>query len=96
MSKPRELWWGYVKNVLRAYPDYRRGGAKLRSAVERAMKETRNLPNGEWRCAIIEKVYFRESHTLVGAARCCHVSYGAAKEWHGEFVRLVAKHLGLP
>ena len=133
MSKPRELWWGYVKNVLRAYPDYKRELARLRSsvvitprynangggsgismpteelamkelprkeqlrleAVERALAETRRLPNGKWRCAIIERVYFRKSHTLEGAAKYCHVSYGAAKEWHGDFIRLVAEHLGL-
>ena len=33
MSKPRELWWGYVKNVLRAYPDYKRELARLRSSA---------------------------------------------------------------
>ena len=87
MSKPREPWWGYVKNVLRAYPDYRRELARLRSsvaitprynangggsgismptedlamrelprkeqlrleAVERAIAETKRLPNGIWR-----------------------------------------------
>ena len=133
MSKPREPWWGYVKNVLRAYPDYRRKLARLRSsvaitprynangggsgismptedlamrelprkeqlrleAVERAIAETKRLPNGIWRVSIIERVYFRKSHTLQGAADYCHVSYGAAKEWHGDFIRLVADHLGL-
>lgn len=30
MSKPRELWWGYVKNVIRAYPDYMRELTELR------------------------------------------------------------------
>ncbi len=133
MSKPREPWWGYVKNVLRAYPDYRRELARLRSsvvitprynangggggistptedlamkelprkeqlrleAVERALAETRRMPNGKWRVAIIERVYFRKSHTLQGAADYVHVSYGAAKEWHGNFIRLVAEHLGL-
>lgn len=133
MSKPREPWWGYVKNVLRAYPDYKRELARLRSAVtvtprynangggggistptenlamkelprkeqvrleavERALAETRRLPNGKWRVAIMERVYFRKSHTLEGAANYCHVSYGAVKEWHGDFIRLVAEHLGL-
>lgn len=133
MSKPREPWWGYVKNVFRAYPDYRRELARLRSsvaittkynatgggggistptedlamrelprkeqlrleAVERAIAETKRMPNGKWRVCIIERVYFRKSHTLQGAADYCHVSYGAAKEWHGDFIRLVAEHLGL-
>lgn len=29
MSKPRELWWGYVKNVIRAYPALAREAAEL-------------------------------------------------------------------
>ncbi len=133
MSKPREPWWGYVKNVLRAYPDYKRELARLRSsvkitprynangggsgisnptealamqelprkeqlrleAVERALAETWRLPNGRWRCSIIEQVYFRKSHTLQGAADYCHVSYDTALNWHGDFIRKVADELHL-
>ena len=31
MSKPREPWWGYVKNVIRRYPQYKKELRELRS-----------------------------------------------------------------
>lgn len=131
MSESREPWWSYVKKVIRAYPDYKRELARLRSsvvitprynangggsgismptedlamkelprkeqlrleAVEKAIAETKRLPDGKWRCAIIERVYFRKSHTLEGAANYCHVSYGTAKRWHADFIRRVGENL---
>ncbi len=32
MSKPREPWWGYAKNVIRAYPEYKQELRRLRTA----------------------------------------------------------------
>lgn len=62
-------------------------------AVEKAIDDTRKLPNGKWRVEIIDRVYFRKSHTLTGAANCCHVSYGTAKRWHADFIRMVGENL---
>ena len=31
MSKPRELWWGYVKNVIRRYPHYQEELKQIKS-----------------------------------------------------------------
>lgn len=108
MSKPREIWWGYVKQVIRAAPIYRRELARhpdetdttrrmrLRlAAVDAAISETQRQRDGESRIAIIDKVYFRRSHTLEGAAAACFVCYKTARRWNGDFVRLVARHLGV-
>ena len=62
-------------------------------AVEKAIKDTLARRDGKQRVSIIERVYFRKSHTLAGAADCCHVSYGTAKNWHGDFLRLVGENL---
>lgn len=88
MSKPRELWWSYVKNVLRKYPN-----VPEREAVDAAVEEFTDRPDV---LALIGLVYLRKTHDLTGAAAACHVSYGAAKEWHGNFVHCVAHHMGLP
>lgn len=88
MSKPRYPWWGYVKNILRRYPN-----TPEREAVDATIEEYQQNPE---RLQVIDMVYFRKSHDMYGAAAACHVSYGAAKEWHGEFLRCVAQHLGLP
>lgn len=132
MSKPREPWWPYVKNVLRSYPALKReleairtqsvtirynsagGGsgpgrsteqAALRElppqrmkeyeAVRRAIKKTGYLPDGKHRNEIIRLVYFKKTHNLYGAAEQAFVSYRTAQEWHGQFLRLVAKYLEL-
>lgn len=64
-------------------------------AVERAVAATLYMPDGPLRVDMIEKVYWKKSHTLNGAAMLCHVSYATAKRWHGEFVRAVARELKL-
>ena len=132
MSKPREPWWGYVKNVIRKYPAYKKELRSLRSqkitpgyskagsrgstqrktetialrelpprdqeryeAVDRALRKTRHLPDGDLRCRMIELTYFQKRLNMQGAAMVLHVSYGTAKIWHVQFVRLVAEYLEL-
>lgn len=132
MSKPRDRWWGYVKAVIRAYPDlkarYRAlhessvtpryglsGGSggtgdptaqtALRQlppqeqreyeAVEAAIRETGQMSDGETRITIIDLVFWRQSHTLEGAAQRTHVSYRTSRRKQNDFVRLVAEKMGL-
>ena len=133
MSKPRYPWWGYVKNMIRAYPDRKSeyealhtqsmaidmsgmprgcGGAsrslenlairelpatKQREyeAVRRAVETIQRAPNGQSWYAIINLVYWRNSHTLDGAALEVGYSKDRAKQLHGEFIRMVAKNYGL-
>lgn len=62
-------------------------------AVQEALKQTNRQCNGQWRCRMIELVYFRKSHTLQGAAQECHISYATARLWHREFINLVARRM---
>lgn len=64
-------------------------------AVRRAIATTRRMHSGDERLRLIELVFWHRTHTLEGAAQCCHVSYRLAARWHGEFVRLVASYFGL-
>lgn len=132
MSKPRYKWWGYVKNVIRAYPGLKAQLEELQrqstiaaygpvsghsgtgrpaeqaamkllpspeqreyEAVEAAIRETKQLPDGETRLKIIEMVFWRRSHTLQGAAMQVHMSYASAKRRHNDFICLVAEKLSL-
>lgn len=132
MSKPREPWWGYVKNVIRKYPAYKAALLQLKNqkitpgfskaagrgktqrkteavalrelpprdqqryeAVDRALRKTRRLPDGDLRCRMIELTYFQKRLNMQGAANALHVSYGTVKIWHVQFVRLVADYLDL-
>lgn len=64
-------------------------------AVEAAIRETKQLPDGELRLRIIDKVFFRHSHTLAGAAMAEHMSYPTAKRKQNQFIRLVGEKMGL-
>ena len=65
-------------------------------AVRAAIAETERLKHGRRRMELIDRVYWKRSHTLYGAAMCVPVSEATAKRWNGTFVRLVAEKLNLP
>lgn len=100
MSKPRYIWWSYVKAVIRLYkPPDRVGVGTLTKremdAVSDAIGQTESLPDGEGRMNLLNLVFWSKTHTLAGAAMEVHCSYRTAQEWHKQFILLVAKNLGL-
>ena len=64
-------------------------------AVRRAIETTERYKNGGDRLYVIQLVYWWRSHTIEGAALMVPCHEQTAKNWHGEFVRLVASNLGL-
>ena len=64
-------------------------------AVEAAIQETAMLPDGEIRLSIVELVFWRQSHTLQGAANQVHLSYRSAQRRQNAFIWVVAEKLGL-
>lgn len=93
MSNPRYDWWGYVKGMIRRYPN--RNTAREREAVEKAIERTGEMPDGAARLALVKLVFWRGTHTLSGAAQKCCVSGRTARRWHTEFIRTVAGEFGL-
>lgn len=65
-------------------------------AVRQAIAETECMKHGRARLELIDRVYWKRSHTLYGAAMCALVSERTAKRWSAEFVRTVEKYLDLP
>ena len=63
--------------------------------MEAAAEETAGLPDGPLRMELIERVYWKKTHSLQGAALACHVSYSTAKRWHRQFVTAVGRRLRL-
>ena len=132
MSKPKYKWWGYIKNIIRAYPDLKMeyealheqsvtanvsgipGGGEVSrkteniairelpytkqreyEAVKRAIEYTKHFRNGKERLAIIDLMYWKNSHTLAGAGLQVGYSYDRARQIHREFVVAVAFYYGL-
>lgn len=95
MSKPRFGWWGYVKWMIRGY----KNGALLTKAeieaVRAAVAETEQLADGAERMKLVDMVLWRRTHTIQGAAMAIFVSDRTAREWHRQFVQLVARKRGL-
>ena len=65
-------------------------------AVRAAISETERMKHGHQRMELIDRVYWKRSHTLYGAAMVCNIGEATAKRWNGRFVRLVAEKLNLP
>ena len=64
-------------------------------AVTKAIEATRRLKTGKERLALIDMVYWKQSHTLDGAAYALGYSYENAKRFHKDFLRLVGLYRGL-
>ena len=64
-------------------------------AVTKAVEATRQLKTGRERLALIDMVFWKQSHTLDGAAFVLGYSDSTAKHFHGDFLRLVGMYRGL-
>ena len=100
MSKPRYRWWSYAKAMIRNYPAlvdrYIQGPAlREREAVQRAIDQTEQMVDGKERLQVIDLVFFRQTHTLEGAAMMIPCGYETAKRWQQQFIKCVARNQGL-
>lgn len=64
-------------------------------AVRRAVEATRLMKTGKDRIELVDMVFWKKSHTLSGAAYKLSISETTAQRYHGEFIRMVARHYGL-
>ena len=64
-------------------------------AVNSAIMATKTYKDGEIRLQMLNLIFWKQSHTLQGAALKVHVSGRTARRWHTEFIRLVASFYGL-
>lgn len=58
-------------------------------AVKRAVDETSRRSDGKERQQLIDMVFWKQTHTINGAAIALHVSERTAREWHRMFIRTV-------
>jgi len=134
VSKHREryAWWGYIKNIIRRYPQLRAeheaalspsatadysgdphgsgisrpveqaviraasaGTYEEFAAVDRAIRAAQALPNGAETLRLIDLLFWRQTHTLHGAASVVHVSTMTARRRVANFIVAVAAERGL-
>lgn len=78
--------------ALRELPEINR---REMEAVRQAIAETLTLDTGQERIQVIRCVFWDKTHTLEGAAMKLHRCKRTIAQWHGEFIRCVAKYFGL-
>lgn len=101
MEKIHYLWWGYVKGIVRKYPerkyrtDLKGVEEKERASVQSACEKTWNDIDGSTRCRAISMIHFTRTHTLTGAAQEIGCDRATAARWQRKFFEDVAKNMGL-
>ena len=63
-------------------------------AVRLACETMQKKANGELIIKLIDLVFWKQSHTIAGAAMKVHVSYATAKRWHKAFIIMVGRNYG--
>lgn len=63
-------------------------------AVRRAIEETRQQRNGNEKMEMVRLVYWKQSHTLAGAAMKIGYEERTVWDWNGDFIRLVGVYSG--
>lgn len=97
----RATYWGYICHVLNEYPTLKaqKNLTKVQKrkvkAVDSALNKTNVLDNAEVTRTLIDLVYFRRTHNLVGAALLCYVSERTAQRLQRKFIKCVAVELEL-
>ena len=89
-------WWGYMKTCIRKYDVIPLSDARSPieywelQAVARAIQRTEALKTGIERLRLVDLVFWKRSHNVVGAAIELHISEPTAIRWHRDFVKAVA------
>lgn len=102
MSGQQFTWWPYAKNMIRQYQKHK-GRSNLNrvellevQAVNKAIEQTAEKPDGQERLELLRKVYWtKHAVTVYRAAAELYISYSTAKRWNKEFFLLVAESFGL-
>ena len=102
--KERRLWWGYIRNILYAYPNILEKSCtqklepledKILVAVSNALEDILKRPFGETTVNIIKMVFFEKTHKLYGCALALAISERTAKRYQSIFIIAVARKMRL-
>lgn len=78
--------------AIRELPEINR---KEMDAVREAIEELSKTEEGRISLKLVDMVYFKRSHTVLGAGLALGMAEATAKRWNGNFIRTVAKKFGL-
>ena len=93
MSKPRYIWWGYVKAAIHACGNPRSPKHSMMSEGAIAAYERMAASLPEARRQLMLMVLVCRTHTLAGAALKLHISEPTAQRWHRSIIMAMAREL---
>lgn len=93
----------YIKKVLQAYPDIckkppdqrTRNERRRVDSVQQLLEMTDFTKHAAHKRKLIELVYFRQSHTLAGAAMQIPVGERTAQKWNAQVIETLAQIMDL-
>lgn len=100
MGKPRynQYWYGNVVRMIRQYPTFTGSLSDMerlhKQAIDEAMQETEQLPDGAERVRAVRMLYFDKQFTFTGVADRLYISTRTMQRWISEFVYLVGYKAG--
>lgn len=101
MNKQHYPWWGYVRHIVREYPEYKEtqelgnAGQQDEAAVEDAIVSTEKMTDGRIRLKLIRLMHWDKTHTLEGAAKAVNCDRSTAARKQRAFFEEVARNRGL-
>ena len=98
MSRPKYYWYGIVKKMIMRYPQIKEEKSIQTSifvnAIEKALKETKEMENGDTRIEAISKLLFENKKTVGGVSMEMHYSERKIVGWTSDFIKLCGKNAG--
>src|SRR5699024_6992089 len=95
VSKPRYIWWGYVKAAIHACGNVKNPKHKYVtddiSAAYARMYDSLDEPKKQ----LCQMVLVKRTHTIAGAALQLHISEATARRWHWEVITKMAHEMKL-
>lgn len=100
MNKQHYKWWGYIKAIIREYPEKHSdelSGTELREheAVKKAVDKMLMMDGGANRLKVISMVHWERTRTLEGAALAIPCDRATAARWQRGFFEEVARNRDL-
>lgn len=99
MSNPKHDWYGHAVKQVKKYPDKLIAENTAQSAlwmyaINKAIKQTEGMDNGEDRMKAVQLVYFEDRYTIAGAANKLGYAEMTIRRWLSAFANLAGKYAG--
>lgn len=103
MNKEAKEARDYIKKVLQAYPDICKKPPDQRTRNERRrfeavtafLEQVNQLPDAKEKRQLIDLIYFKQLHTLYGAAGKLYISERTAVRWNHEILCMAFESMNL-